>query len=233
MIAILKSRAFLYCAMVLVVVAILWIFMGPVDSTIDRANAEAMQERGRRIALQSENLKLKNSLEILAANERLLTKQKNEIAEELKRRPIPPPAKPAPHEAPALRDGLLAGGLHAGLTVVLDQSSILGTGDARRIWGWMEDANRLPGLEARTLTLEEYCAKADARADAIAAQRDNLTKQVANGDEAFASMRRESELRDLAYRDLQKRQARAKRIEKLKLLGAVVLGAAIDRGIRR
>lgn len=148
------------------------------------------------------------------------------------KRTIPEP-KPVPASAPAIAEGLMAGGFSVGLKVYDDhEPSRLNRADGEKAWAWNQSAAMVPGLQASLGKAEEMAAMRYQESQA-------LRFVVTHTEEARDDWKRSSEAQkaraealDSTIAAIQKNQ-KAERVQKwLAIAGGVAAGYVAGKALR-
>ncbi len=125
----------------------------------EKARAESARLAAVNLGLEAANRIAKQDAAALAERSRVL--EDEVVRLKAQRRPKPAPAAPAPEKDEELAAALSSKGLLAGLTVQMGVSSTLVPEDAKKVYSWAGEAERVPGFEAKSATDDAMIAAQD------------------------------------------------------------------------
>jgi hypothetical protein len=211
------------CALVLLALVAKHLYQGHLERVSDEAAKRDSYWHGRieEIAKQREAADRRTDNARKASLD--LTRKLAAANAKLAKVRVEPPAGPPPVDEPTLGADLVAGGFKPGVSFRLEPSS-LNLDDGRRAWTWMNEAKRVPGLEAYKAAADEVIQRHEGVERGLRLEIIARDGQVAAAD---AERDAERERRANALRGWDAAERKAKLHKKL---GWVYFGAGVLLG---
>ncbi|MDE3244437.1 MAG: hypothetical protein KGN80_00005 [Acidobacteriota bacterium] len=203
------------------------------------ANAHGAEKaRAEATRLAAINLGLETAARIAKQDAAALAEHSKALEDEVvrlraQRRPKPAPAAPAPEKDEELAAALSSKGLLAGLTVQMGVSSTLVPEDAKKVYSWASEAERVPGFETKSATDDAMIAAQDQLVSSVRAEIVKAKEVVILREKQLETISQRSEALQKENEHLVSVQVAEKWKTKIKIGGALAIGGGIVYMIRK
>lgn len=203
------------------------------------ANAHGAEKaRAEAARLAAVNLGLETAARIAKQDAATLAEHSKALEDEVvrlraQRRPKPAPAAPAPEKDEELAAALSSKGLLAGLTVQMGVSSTLVPEDAKKVYSWASEAERVPGFEAKSATDDAMIAAQDQLVTSMRTEVVKTKEVVTLREKQLETISQRSEALQKENEHLVSVQVAEKWKTKIKIGGALAVGGGIVYLIKR